>query len=442
MQIRTLLRQAVIELKQAGIDSPRLDAELLMMHVTHLSKVQLITHDTDELGALETTVFQALLQERREGHPIAHLLGEREFWDLTLKVTPDTLIPRPDTEVLVEKALTLIDCHHLQRVLDLGTGTGAIILALKHVRPYLQVSAVDFSPAALQVAMENARHYGLAVDFYLGSWFEALSNPVILNHNGQVVAQSKEAVLSKKEAAYKGALSKKHKVVSHVLASEVANSQAHSLFNTDGKGVTQDAAHAYVGEGCQVSEDAHSFDGTHSSKAAHLLDVAHVASQTLSGEQHNLSCPTDLLSESTNAAQAHEHVAHSSKSNMQGCLCDMQGCIDEHMCFDMIVSNPPYIEDGDPHLSQGDLRFEPLTALTSGPDGLDDIRQIILQSRRHLNEGGYLLLEHGYNQGAAVRNLLQQAEFENIETIKDYGMNERVTLGRYYRHHGSRLLTN
>lgn len=433
MQIRTLLRQAVTELKQAGIDSPRLDAELLMMHVTHLSKVQLITHDTDELGALETTVFQALLQERREGHPIAHLLGEREFWDLTLKVTPDTLIPRPDTEVLVEKALTLIDCHHLQRVLDLGTGSGAIILALKHVRPYLQVSAVDFSPAALQVAMENARHYGLAVDFYLGSWFDSLSNPVILNHNGQVVAQSKGADLSKVASFNKGVLSRKHKT--NNLAHEVSNFQSHIVSNIDSLGEAQVTAHAI--SCCQASAFAHS------AAASSPSAVAHVASQALSGEQHNLSSTTDLLSEQNHAAQAHEnhamqaheHVAHISK-------CDMQGCIDEQMCFDMIVSNPPYIEDGDPHLSQGDLRFEPLTALTSGPDGLDDIRQIIVQSRRHLNEGGYLLLEHGYNQGAAVRNLLQQAEFENIETIKDYGMNERVTLGRYYRHHGSRLLTN
>lgn len=318
MQIRTLLRQAIAELKEAGSESPRLDAELLMMHVTHLNRVQLITHDLDELGSLESTVFTALLQKRIQGYPIAHLLGERDFWNLSLKVTPDTLIPRPDTEVLVEKALTLLDCNNFQRVLDLGTGTGAIILALKHDRPHIKASAVDFSVGALQVAIENAIDLGLDVKFYLGSWFEALQHPVTLDSSGQLVSLNK-------------------------------------------KGVTQPSSQ-----------------------------------------------------------EVKSHSPH----------------------FDLIVSNPPYIEEKDPHLSQGDVRFEPLSALVSGQDGLQDIRLIVEQARSFLNEGGYLLLEHGYNQGAAVRELLSVAEYENIETIKDYGLNERVTLGRYYRHHGSKILAS
>lgn len=341
MQIRTLLRQAISELKQAGSDSPRLDAELLMMHVTHLNRVQLITHDLDEIGSLEQTVFTALLQKRLQGHPIAHLLGTRDFWKLSLKVTPDTLIPRPDTEVLVEKALTLIECNHFQRVLDLGTGTGAIILSLKHDLPYIKASAVDFSASALQVAIENSLQLGLDVKFYLGSWFEGLSHRVRMDESGRLVPY-------------------KNKASSHGAGAGGANAGV-----SGGAGAT-----------------------------------------------------------SGNAAGGAPDFSLKSPEPR----------------FDIIVSNPPYIEAQDPHLSQGDVRFEPLTALVSGADGLDDIRLIVSQARTYLNEGGYLLLEHGYQQGSAVRALLQDAEYENIETIKDYGLNERVTLGRYYRQHGSKIL--
>lgn len=356
MQIRTLLKKAISELKQSGSESPRLDAELLMMSVTHFSKVQLITHDLDELGPLEAAVFSALLEKRKQGHPIAHLMGQRDFWDLSLKVTPDTLIPRPDTEVLVEKALTLIDCHKLQSVLDLGTGSGAIILALKHVRPELKASAVDFSCEALQVAMENAQNYDLDINFYLGSWFEALVHPVELKDQ-QLVALP-------------------HQVTPGLIECIKARSvQAKLKLNAGQLSSAQNAA-------------------------AQLAEAQLAVSKPALGDN-------DLSAK---------------------------------LCFDMIVSNPPYIEEDDPHLSKGDVRFEPLSALVSGKDGLNDIRKIVAQAVFYLNEGGYLLLEHGYNQGAAVRELLRQSEFENIETIKDYGLNERVTLGRYYRHHGSKVL--
>lgn len=386
MQIRTLLRQAVNELKEAGSDSPRLDAELLMMYVSHLSKVQLITHDMDELGSLEQTVFNALLQKRKQGHPIAHLLGERDFWDLTLKVTPDTLIPRPDTEVLVEKALTLIDCNQFKRVLDLGTGSGAIILSLKHARPQLLASAVDFSPEALLVAMENAQRYVLDVDFYLGSWFEALGTPVAMDEDGQMIGLQPLVELSVLEN-----ISKRSKI-------------------------WQEQQNAVVKSDLEQSKHKHEVKS---------LDKLTCATDSMSQELQSKSTVATLQSE-----QSHNLSEASALSNV----------LPKELCFDMIVSNPPYIEDNDPHLSQGDVRFEPLTALTSGTDGLDDIRQIIAQSVYYLNDGGYLLLEHGYNQGAAVRRLLQDREFENVETIKDYGLNERVTLGRYYHHQGSRVL--
>ena len=285
MQIRALVNQAVVLLREQGFESARLEAELLMMHVTKFNKVQLLTHDLEELPALDETVYKALVDQRMQGTPIAYILGERDFWDLTLKVTPDTLIPRPDTEILVEKALTLIQCNHCRDVLDLGTGTGAIILALKHSAPEIRATAVDLSPNALAVAMENAQRYHLDVDFRCGSWFTPL--------------------LPERESA---------------------------------KGFKPQ--------------------------------------------------------------------------------------------FDLIVSNPPYIEEYDPHLQEGDVRFEPLSALVSGHDGLKDIRLIVHESRAFLRPNGYLMFEHGYNQGAAVRQLLEEVGFAQVETLRDYGQNERVTLGR------------
>lgn len=430
MQIRTLLNQAISELKQAGIESPRLEAELLMSYVTHFSKVQLFTHDTDEIGALESTVFQALLQKRKQGHPIAHLLGEREFWDLNLLVTPDTLIPRPDTEVLVEKALTLIDCQHLESVLDLGTGSGAIILALKHAREHLHAAAVDLSPNALQVAMLNAKRYCLPIHFYLGSWFEALATPVILDEQEQVVALpsqvSTQALEYIKERASRAL---KHKTVSIKTDTDQTESgKSDSLKGVLEKDLSENtlAESNYSDSSLSKINLSESIESNHSernhseknhSEKGHL-ERCHVESSHLEKEL---------------GARKHSDTANSSHQYGENGL-------PKDLCFDMIVSNPPYIEEGDPHLSQGDVRFEPIMALTSGPDGLDDIRKIISQAVFYLNEGGYLLLEHGYNQGAAVRKLLQEAEFENIETIKDYGLNERVTLGRYYRHHGTKEL--
>lgn len=279
MKLREVLAQAVARLTNS--DSPKLDAQLLLMKACSLSRVQLITKENDPLSEEQYQLFESLLNQRLAGHPIAHLLGERDFWDLKLKVTPDTLIPRPDTEVLVEQALEIINKQEGKaKVLDLGTGSGAIILSLKHSAPNIEAVAVDLSPAALQVARDNAQSYNLDVSWYLGSWFTAL--------------------------------------------------------------------------------------------------------------------PQELTKDS---------------------------------CFDVIVSNPPYIEEHDEHLKQGDVRFEPLSALVSGPDGLDDIRFIAQESTKYLRSGGYLLLEHGYNQGAQVREILSNNGYEQVATIKDYGGNDRVTLG-------------
>jgi len=256
-------------------DEATIEAQLLLMHVLNVNRAWLIAHATDLLQAVAANNFEKLVQRRRQGEPVAHILGSREFFGLTLKVTPDTLIPRPDTETLVEAALNKINGP--MRILDLGTGTGAMALAIAKQAPQCEVIAVDASAAALAVAKENVATLQLSnVKCMASQWFAALPE-------------------------------------------------------------------------CK---------------------------------------------------------------------------------FDLIVSNPPYIEDNDPHLQQGDLRFEPFSALASGADGLQDIRQIIAQAPAYLNEGGWLMLEHGYNQAPAVQKLLNAHGFQDIQTIKDLGDNPRVTLGQ------------
>lgn len=277
--IQTALAHASTQLK-AHLPEPEsaaYEANLLLMSLLKANRAWLIAHQDDELPASIYAAFEALLTRRLQGEPIAYILGEREFFGLTLKVTPDTLIPRPDTETLVEAALAKTPPKSPYSILDLGTGSGAIALAIATNRPHAQVTSVDASAGALTVAHENAVKLQIPnVAFVLSNWLEALA----------------------------------------------------------GKN------------------------------------------------------------------------------------------------FDVIVSNPPYIEVDDTHLSQGDVRFEPLSALVSGADGLDDIRHIIAHAPQHLNPNGWLMFEHGYNQANAVASLLEQAGFQHIETIKDLGGNERVTLGQ------------
>ena len=256
----------------------RLEAEILLTHALGKPRSWLIAHAGDALDDAQLRAYDALVQRRRQGEPVAYLTGRRGFWSLELEVTPATLIPRPETELLVELALERLPKDQRARVLDLGTGSGAIALAIARERPAAQVTATDASADALAVAQRNAAAHGLAnVDFALGDWLSPLA-----------------------------------------------------------------------------------------------------------GQR-----------------------------------------------FDLIVSNPPYIEAHDPHLAQGDLRFEPPGALASGDDGLDDIRRIVSQARPHLPAGGWLLMEHGWNQGAAVRALLQQAGYGEVFTAQDLEHRNRVTGGRH-----------
>ncbi|MFQ1729659.1 peptide chain release factor N(5)-glutamine methyltransferase [Aeromonas veronii] len=261
-------------------ESPRADADVLLCHLLGCRRSYLMTWPERELDAAQQATLQTWLVRRLNGEPIAHLVGEREFWSLPLKVSPATLIPRPDTEVLVEQALTRIPQGPCV-VLDLGTGTGAIALALKSERPELDVWAVDRMADAAALARENSAALGLPIEVRDGSWFEPL------------------------------------------------------------------------------------------------------------GEPDRDNTPR----------------------------------------FAVIVSNPPYIDGADPHLEQGDVRFEPRSALVADDAGLADIRHIVAHAPAYLLTDGWLLLEHGWDQGEAVRQLLRDGGYREVATVRDYGDNDRVTLG-------------
>ena len=265
------------------------EAQLLLQAVLGVNRAWIISHANDVLETLSNIAFEALINRRLNGEPVAYILGHREFYGLDLLVTPDTLIPRPDTETLVEAVLAKIPVAYPANslyeeisVLDLGTGSGAIALAIAKNRPEVLLTAVDASIGALEVAKKNAQNLAISnVQFVLSHWFDGLAD----ENNG-------------------------------------------------------------------------------------------------------------------------------------------------YAKFDIIVSNPPYIEQSDIHLSQGDLRFEPISALASGKDGLDDIRQIIDDCLIHLKPQGWLMLEHGYNQAESVADLMAETGLTCIATIKDLGGNDRVTIAK------------
>ncbi|SFR56248.1 [protein release factor]-glutamine N5-methyltransferase [Marinobacter gudaonensis] len=259
-----------------GGESPRLDAELLLSHVTGLSRTRFRAWPEQSIPADQAEAFEALVRERQSGRPVAHLLGHQEFWSLPLKVSASTLIPRPDTECLVEAALAL-PLPEDARVVDLGTGTGAIALALASERPGWQITASDAVAAAVDLARENARDLELSVTVVESTWFSGL----------------------------------------------------------------------------------------------------------------------------------------------------------QPQRFDLIVSNPPYIPEQDEHLALGDVRYEPASALVSGPDGLDDLKMIVEQAPDWLVEGGWLLVEHGYDQAESVAALFRERGFSSIRGMQDYGGRDRLTLGQW-----------
>ncbi len=276
MQIASLRQQLIQRFSDS--DSAALDADCLLCAVLSCTRTYLRTWPEQELTPEQVEQAEQLAVRREQGEPVAYILGVREFWSLPLQVSPATLIPRPDTEALVEWALTLLsDKGQGQKALDLGTGTGAIALALKSEMPALSMWALEREPAALDLARRNAARLGFQVNFLASNWFAALN-------------------------------------------------------------------------------------------------------------ERN---------------------------------------------FQLIVSNPPYIDVADPHLSQGDVRFEPHTALVAEENGLADIRQIIEQAPDYLAPGGWLLLEHGWQQAEAVRELLLARGFHAVITRQDLGGQERVSGGQW-----------
>ncbi|QYJ96810.1 peptide chain release factor N(5)-glutamine methyltransferase [Shewanella alkalitolerans] len=260
-------------------DSAKLDAEVMLLHIIHKQRSYLYTWPDERLTSEQVTEYKQMVGRRELGTPIAHIVGEREFWSLPFMVNPTTLIPRPDTEILVETALNLPLAENA-KVLDLGTGTGAIALSLAFERSHWQITAVDKVLEAVALAKANRDNLKLPqVEVLQSDWFDAINR----------------------------------------------------------------------------------YD------------------------------------------------------------------------FNLIVSNPPYIDEEDEHLSQGDVRFEPHSALTAGEHGYADLFYIAEAARDYLAPGGYLLLEHGFGQALTVRDKMIELGYEAVATVRDFGSNDRCTLGRWPR---------
>ena len=311
---------ATIGALQIGAPLDAVDNRILLCHALGLTRAGLITQSERALTADEAQRLSALVSRRLRGEPIAYIVGRREFFGLPFEVSPAVLIPRPDTELLVELALERLPPSG--RVLDMGTGSGAIAVALAHTRRDARVTALDVSDEALAVAARNAAANGARVRLLRSDWYGALATPAGAD------------------------------------AGMDAGAGAHMPAGSDGAN-----AHA----ACAVDADAPA------------------------GAQ--ASARADTIPE----------------------------------IFDLIVSNPPYIASGDRHLSEGDLRFEPAGALTDHADGLSALRTIIAGAARHLVPHGWLLMEHGYDQAAAVRELLSAQGYTQVQSWRDLAGIERVT---------------
>ncbi len=275
--VTALLDQAYQQLAAVS-DSALLDAEVLLCHCLHKNRSFIRAWPEHQLTDQQAAEFLALIAQRQQGVPVAYLTGEREFWSRSFKVNPDVLIPRPDSELLIELSLDLLPTTQASKIIDLGTGSGILAITLAAERPRSKVIACDLSPAALRTAQDNAQQLQIDnVRFLASNWFSAITD----------------------------------------------------------------------------------------------------------------------------------------------------------RDFDLVISNPPYIDQHDPHLQQGDVRFEPDSALISAENGLQDIRLLADQARQHLKPGGYLLIEHGYDQQTAVQALFKRFNYQQITTHRDYAGNPRVTSGQW-----------
>lgn len=277
MKLSDIRKRLVADFKESGSSDPKLDASLILEQVLQKNRTWLMIHEDEEIDPDTQLLIFKLGQRRVAGEPLAYILESRDFWSLTLRCTPNTLIPQPDTEILVEEALKVIP-RSGARVLDLATGTGAVALAVKKERPLADVTGSDCFVGVVELAAENARLNNLEVAFVLSFWYENISG-----------------------------------------------------------------------------------------------------------------------------------------------------------VFDVITANPPYVAENDPHLEQGDVRFEPRSALVAGDNGLADLQTVIRGAPHYLKDGGWLLVEHGWDQKSAVQEMFFCSEFCNVSTVHDYGGNDRVTLGQFIK---------
>lgn len=274
--LKNILIKAAHQLAKSQI--PKLDAEILLSFTLNIPRSYLYAHPEETINSKKIVIFEDLLKRRLQGEPIAYITGHQEFWSMDLLVSSDVLIPRPETEILIETAIALFSSEEHCHVLDLGSGSGAIALAIAKERTCWDVMGVDRSEKAVVIAKNNQQRLQIFnVDFLKSDWFAAIS---------------------------------------------------------------------------------------------------------------------------------------------------------EERLFNLIVSNPPYIPQNDPHLKQGDVRFEPKESLISGVDGLDAVRFIAANAARYLKSSGYLIFEHGYDQKASVKSILQQNHFVSIQSKKDLAGKDRVTLGK------------
>ena len=277
--IKQALNDARLALRSSS-DSPSVDASVLLCHVLACAPAHLLAWPDRTLTSDQQSQFGMLLQQRLQGHPVAYIVGQKEFWSLALQVSPDVLIPRPETETLVEFVLDRFSAEETLDVADLGTGSGAIACAIASERPRWNIIATDASPAALEIAQTNAASNRLEnIAFRLGHWFEPIAD----------------------------------------------------------------------------------------------------------------------------------------------------------MTFDLIISNPPYVAEDDPHLDQGDVRFEPEGALAAGRQGMDAIRHLARHAGRHLGNGGWLIVEHGFDQQQIVYDCFAQSGYEDIIQLSDLAGQPRMTAGRYVK---------
>jgi release factor glutamine methyltransferase len=275
--IKSVLANAVKSLEMTS-DSALLDAEVLLCTALGKERTYLRAWLDQELHPEQIAAFNLLLQQRQQGKPIAYIIGKREFWSRDFQVTPDVLIPRPDTELLIELSLALMPANQSCKIIDLGTGSGIIAITLAAERPHAHISATDISAAALACAKTNAAKHNVGhIQFHQSNWFDSVP---------------------------------------------------------DGK-------------------------------------------------------------------------------------------------FNLIISNPPYVAEDDEHLQRGDLRFEPLTALISAQQGLSDIKTIAETARNRLENGGFLLVEHGYNQREDLQNIFRPFGYQQVQTHADLSGQPRVTSGQY-----------